>query len=98
MLSVRQLASFFCEYQDCEEEHPCRKHAQAMMLGVSKMVVEREVLAEMSSRGVVFVRLSPKGVLSPEGWSMPPLWFYERPALVEWARNDEVRRRWEARV
>jgi hypothetical protein len=87
-IAVRELARLFCESEDCNVL--CRKHAQAMLLGVSKMVVAGEVLAEVSTRGVVFVRLSPVGVLSPESWASVPDWFYLRPDLVGWARGREV--------
>lgn len=84
-LSARQLASEYCEKEGCSR--PCRKHSQAMMLGLSKGIVDGDIHAEMSLRGVVFVRLSPKGVLSPSAWSSRPNWFDDRPKLVEWARE-----------
>ena len=92
-LSVRELAAAFCESRGCpglvadgELPHGCRKHVQAMLLGVSKMVAAGEAHAELSFRGVVFVRLSPAGVLLPESWSSVPKWWSERPDRVEWAR------------
>lgn len=102
-LSVSRLAREFCERRDCmhprmEQNAACRKHAQAMLLGVSKLIVSGELLAEMSHRGVVFVRLSVDGVLGPSEWSSWPGWFDERPSLIEWAECERRRERWEARV
>lgn len=101
--SLAVLASSFCEYDDCDRFDPdrryaCRKHARATVLGASKMVVEGDLFAELSSRGVVFVRLSPQGVLAPLGWGSVPGWLSERPALVEWARGQVAAARWEAGV
>jgi hypothetical protein len=98
-VAVRQLASDFCEHVKCTYGPvPCRKHQQSMLIGVAKLIAGGDVFAEMSSRGVVFVRLSPAGVLALESWSSVPVWFLSKPDLVEWARNDASRRRWEARV
>lgn len=100
-LAVNQLADEFCLDRGCPdyfEGRGCRKHAHAMLLGGAKLITAGDVLAEMSLRGVVFVRLSPAGVLEPESWTNIPAWFYERPDLVNWARTDADRRRWEARV
>lgn len=100
-LALAELASRFCEHVECScrtSPMACRKHAQAMTLGVAKMIVGGEVLAELSYRGVVFVRLSPKGALSPSSWKSVPDWFHTRPALTDWARSDADRRQWEARA
>jgi hypothetical protein len=100
-LAVSQLAAEFCLARECERynsDRGCRKHAHAVLLGGSKLISTGEVLAELSLRGVVFVRLSPAGVLAPESWTTIPHWWYDRPDLVQWARTDFDRRRWEARV
>jgi hypothetical protein len=100
-LAVSQLASEFCLDRQCDYHdgsRACRKHGQATMLGVAKLLTAGEVLAEMSVRGVVFVRLTPNGVMAPSYWTTVPTWFYTRPDLVNWAKTAEDRRRWEARV
>lgn len=106
-LSVRELADGFCAYEECPDlgEGPgaaCRLHTRAMILGVAKMIADHEVMCEMSKRGVLFVRLSAEGVLSPLGWSTPPHWVAERPELVRWAHGQVTGRadrvRWEAAV
>lgn len=107
-LSVRTLANVQCAFDECrflEDGRGCRVHSRAMVLGVSKLLVGGEVLGELTTRGVLFVRLSPKGVLAPTEWSSLPHWFSERPDLVEWARAEERQRRvdddvrrWEAKV
>lgn len=109
-LTARELAFAFCGYEECSgvdmaQKTGCRLHARAMVLGLSKMLVSGDLLAELSRRGVLFVRLSPKGVLLPSTWSVAPHWFRERPALVEWAllqesaaASAEATRRWEERV
>ena len=97
-VSVADLALTFCSYDGCGDDAACRKHGRAMVLGVSKMIVAGELFAEMSRGGVLFVRLSPEGVLSPLLWSSVPGWFSERPGLVKWAESELLRRKWEARV
>ena len=97
-VALRELATEFCARGNCDLDAPCRRHAQAVMVGVAKMIASGEVFAEMSSRGVVFVRLSPAGVMAPRGWSSVPVWFGSRPDLVEWARSVADRKRWEAKV
>ena len=91
-VALRELASEFCARGGCDCDGPCRRHAQAMLVGVAKMIAAGEVFAEMSSRGVVFVRLSPAGLLAPQGWSSVPVWFGSRPDLVEWARAVDYRK------
>jgi hypothetical protein len=100
-LAVSELASEFCLDRECEYHdgsRACRKHAQATMLGVAKLLTAGEIFTEMSMRGVVFVRLTPNGVLAPSYWTTVPHWYYTKPDLVNWARTAEDRRRWEARV
>jgi len=109
-LALHELAFRFCENQHCtfadmDGRSCCRKHFQAMMLGVSKMVCAGDLLVEVSKRGVVFLRLSPQGVLGPAGWKSVPPWFDQRPLLVGWAREQLAEkqaradvRRWESAV
>jgi hypothetical protein len=108
-IAVSQLADEFCKHRVCSagamDSRACRKHSHAVLLGGAKLIASGEVLAEMSSRGVVFVRLSPTGVLAPLEWASIPHWWHLRPELVKWARADEDRRRndddvrrWEAKV
>lgn len=107
-LSAAQLGWEFCSYDECEPPHEtrgCRLHSNAMVLGLSKMIAVGSVLAELSNRGVLFVRLSPVGVLEPTTWTTIPGWVDQRPGLVVWAREQVVRQgiradveRWESRV
>lgn len=84
-VSVREVASAWCEAQGCGS--PCRLHSQAMMVGVSKAIVTGDIHAEVSFRGVVFVRLSPAGVMQFGDRESPPDFWFERPELVEWAER-----------
>lgn len=84
-LSVHELSSEFCEREGCESDWPCRKHSQAVLLAMSKMVAAGDLHAEMSKSGRVFVRLAPQAVLGVVGRERPPLWVSQRPDLVEWA-------------
>lgn len=88
-LSMRELANRFCAFESCdgigEDGVACRSHSRAMMIGASKMVIAGDLHGELSPRGVLFVRLSPAGALSPLTWSSTPDWFNSRPDLVRWA-------------
>ena len=86
------LATKFCQHEECPDEMPgpnsCRRHSQGMILGLSKAIAEGDVHAELSHRGVLFVRLSPAGVMAPSAWSSTPDWYRSRPELIEWARGS----------
>lgn len=85
-LAVIDLAERYAKRRS-EEGQASRRVRQAMVIGVSKMVADGDAYAEMSARGVMFVRLSPQGVLSPQEWTTPPDWLGERPEAVAWARD-----------
>lgn len=88
-MSLAGLATEFCAKDGCDSPvNACRRHSQAVVLGVAKMIADGDALAELSRRGVLFVRLSAAGVMSPMMWTHTPKWWFERPQLVQWARSS----------
>lgn len=92
-MPAAQLAAMFCKYEECTAGgagHACRRHSQTTMIGLAKLIAEGNAHAELTHRGVLYVRLSPSGVMSPTHWSSQPEWFDSKPELVEWAEKLAV--------
>jgi hypothetical protein len=90
-LAARVLADAFCRQEGCSkrrrgEEHGCHMHGRIMAIGLAKLIATGEVIPELSKTGVLYVRLSPEGVLAPVEWhSLPAWWDRRRPEMMLWA-------------
>lgn len=85
------LARAVTDWMEIDEADPTewRVRQRVMMRAAARMMEEGLLFAELSRGGVVFVRLTPEGVLVPTGWSSLPAWFAKRPDLVAWAEHKQ---------
>lgn len=87
-LKASRLADAWCADDSCPDMTnglACRRHRSTFMLGVSKLIAGHEVSGDLSRSGVLYLRITPTGVVTPLTWGRPPHWFEGvRPELLLW--------------